>query len=207
MRHPIPSAATALAGALALAACGSNFAPGPEASTGARDTGTPTAPAMPQGTPSPVASDTAATGSATPVAGENDGQPDITPAALTGDAAKGEKGARAMLLAWARGIEQREFDQAWALMGDAAKAQLSKAQFNALFHPLQAITVAVPSGSMEGAAGSSYYTAPATVTGTRADGTKTTLKGEVVLRRVNDVPGATPAQLAWHIEQVNLKPA
>jgi hypothetical protein len=141
------------------------------------------------------------------VAGENDGQPDITPAALTGDAAKGEKGARAMLLAWARGIEQREFDQAWALMGDAAKAQLSKAQFNALFHPLQAITVAVPGGTMEGAAGSSYYTAPATVTGTRADGTKATLKGEVVLRRVNDVPGATPAQLAWHIEQVNLKPA
>jgi hypothetical protein len=59
---------------------------------------------------------------------------------------------------------------------------------------------------MEGAAGSSYYTAPATITGIRADGSKATLKGEVVLRRVNDVPGATPEQLAWHIEQVNLTP-
>jgi hypothetical protein len=72
---------------------------------------------------------------------------------------------------------------------------------------LQNISVAVPTGTMEGAAGSSYYTAPATITGIRADGSKATLRGDVVLRRVNDVPGATPEQLAWHIEQVNLKPA
>ena len=131
----------------------------------------------------------------------------LSSAKLTGDAAKGVKGARNMLLAWARGIELREFDQAWNLMGDAAKAQLSRAQFNARFQPLRNITVAVPTGTMEGAAGSSYYTAPATITGLRADGTTQTLKGEVVLRRVNDVPGATPEQLAWHIEQVNLTPA
>ena len=152
--------------------------------------------------PSPPSPSSAAT-----EAGENDGSPDITPVPLTPDAAKTEKGARANLLAWARGIELREFDQAWALMGDAAKSQTSKAQFNALFHPLRNITVAVPGGDMEGAAGSSYYTVPATVTGTGADGTKAVLKGDVVLRRVNDVDGATPEQLKWHIEQVNLKPA
>jgi hypothetical protein len=157
----------------------------------------PVSPTSPS--PPPVASATD-----TPVEGENDGSPDITPAKLTSDAAKGEKGARNLLLAWARGIELREFDQAWSLMGDTAKAQLSKAQFNARFHPLKNITVAVPAGTMEGAAGSSYYTAPTTVTGYRADGTKVTLKGEVVLRRVNDVPGATPEQHAWHIEQENL---
>jgi hypothetical protein len=141
------------------------------------------------------------------VSGENDGTPDITPAPLAAQAAKTEKGARANLLAWARGIELREFDQAWQLMGDAAKAQRSKAQFNALFHPLQNITVAVSGGDMEGAAGSIYYTVPTTITGTGPGGRRQVLKGEVVLRRVNDVDGATPAQLKWHIVQVDLAPA
>lgn len=140
------------------------------------------------------------------VAGENDGSPDITPAPLTPEAARSEKGARANLLAWARGIELREFDQAWELMGDAAKAQVSKAQFVTQFGSLHDISVATPAGTVEGAAGSSYYTVPTIVTGTRANGTRATLKGEVVLRRVNDVEGATPAQLAWHIVSVSLTP-
>jgi len=160
-------------------------------------------PASPTSPPTPpLASATSGT-----AAGENDGNPDITPAKLAGDAAKGEKGARNMLLAWARGIELREFDQAWNLMGDAAQAQISKQTFKRMFAPLRDITVAVPAGTMEGAAGSSYYTVPTVVTGKRADGTRTTLKGEVVLRRVNDVPGASAEQLAWHIERLDLKPS
>jgi len=153
----------------------------------------------------PPAADTRSMPSAN--AGENDGSPVITPAPLTPEAAKTEQGARANLLAWARGIELREFDQAWNLMGDAARAQTSKARFRALFQPLREISVAVPGGQIEGAAGSSYYTVPTTITGTRADGTKAELKGEVVLRRVNEVPGATPAQLRWHIERVTLDPS
>jgi hypothetical protein len=201
MTNPIRLAL--LGSAMALAACQQQPSGGegettPQESLPAQSSSTET----PLPTPTP-----SVTAAATPANGENDGHPDITPATLTGDAAKGEKGARNMLLAWARGIELREFDQAWNLMGDAAKAQMSKAQFNALFQPLRDITVAVPGGEMEGAAGSSYYTVPTKITGTRADGSEAVLKGEVVLRRVNDVPGATPAQLAWHIEQVNLKPA
>jgi hypothetical protein len=198
---------------LALAGCKSEFAPGPEASTGAHDGSTPTAPVMPQGTLTPIGAERStetpspAPGDATSIAGENDGQPDLAAIPLPGPDAKTEKGARAMLLPWARGIELREFDQSWKMMGDAAKAQISRTAFNAMFHPLSDITVAVPGGSMEGAAGSSYYTVPTTITGTRADGSKAKLTGDVVLRRVNDVPGATPAQLTWHIEQVNLKPA
>ena len=140
------------------------------------------------------------------VARDNDGSPDIGPVPLTGDAAKGEEGARNMLLAWARGIELRKFDQAWNLMGDAAKAQTSNAAFNAMFAPLRGITVSASPGTMEGAAGSSYYTSPVTIAGTRPDGTKAAIGGEVVLRRANDVPGATARQLAWHIEQLNLAP-
>jgi hypothetical protein len=193
-----------LGSAMALAACQQQPAGGGGTATDASSPSTATPIPTETPAPTPTPSDTA---SAVPATGENDGSPDITPAKLTGDAAKSEKGARNMLLAWSRGIELREFDQAWALMGDAAKAQTSKAQFNALFHPLRDIAIAVAGGEMEGAAGSSYYSVPTTVTGTRADGSKATLKGEVVLRRVNDVPGATAKQLAWHIEQVNLKPA
>ncbi len=142
-----------------------------------------------------------------PFAGENDGFPDLTPARVPSEAAKGVIGARAVLLPWARGIELREFDQSWAMMGDAAKAQVSKVQFNAMFHPLRDLFVRLPEGTMEGAAGSSFYTVPTTVTGTRADGTKVTYKGDVVVRRVNDVPGATAEQLAWHIVQLILKPS
>ncbi len=160
---------------------------------------TPSSPPSPPPLPAPV---TPSTGS-----GENDGYPDLTPAPLTGDAAKSETGARSLVLSWARAVELREFDQAWEMMGKAGQAQISKGEFNALFHPLRDITVAVPTGSSEGAAGSIYYTAPATVTGTRVDGSKAVLKGEVVLRRVNDVDGATPAQLRWHFAQVNLAPA
>jgi hypothetical protein len=195
---------TVMAGALALAACRQQPAADASAAPTA-ERSTPIAP-LPSA-PATIPPTPAAPDRAVAPAGENDGSPDITPAPLTGEAAKTETGARANLLAWARGIELREFDQAWNLMGDAAKAQISKAQFNALFHPLRTITVAVPGGEMEGAAGSSYYTVPTTVTGTRADGSKAVLKGEVILRRVNDVPGATPAQLAWHIERVNLAPA
>jgi hypothetical protein len=198
MHNPIRVAL--LVSAMALAACQQQ----PAREAGAASEASSPSPALATDTSTPSPADPA---TATTIAGENDGSPDITPAQLTGDAAKGEKGARNMLLAWARGIELREFDQAWNLMGDTAKAQLPKAQFNARFQPLANITVAAPTGTMEGAAGSSYYTAPTTITGTRADGSKATLKGEVVLRRVNDVPGATPEQIAWHIEQVNLTPA
>jgi hypothetical protein len=199
MYNPIRFAT--LGSAMALAAC--QQAPSAKNSEAAQNTIGTAEPT--QTSPAPTAP--GSTEATAPGIGENDGVPDITPAKLTGEAAKGEKGARNLLLAWARGIEQREFDQAWNLMGDAAKTQLPKAQFNARFHPLRKITVAVPTGMMEGAAGSSYYNAPTTITGVRADGSMARLKGEVVLRRVNDVPGATPEQLAWHIEQVNLTPA
>ena len=91
-------------------------------------------------------------------------------------------------------------------MSQAAKDHTSKSAFNARFGQLRDITVAVPTGTMEGAAGSSYYTAPTTVSGTRADGSRAELQGEVTLRRTNDVPGATAEQLRWHIVSVHLEP-
>lgn len=136
--------------------------------------------------------------------GVNDGYPDLTPAPSTPEAERTETGARNVLLAFARAIELQEWDQAWAMLGEADRARWSKAQFAALFRDLDDVMVAVPSGTMEGAAGSSYYTAPTTITGTDQDGRPVRFEGEIVLKRSNDVPGATAEQLRWRIDRVDL---
>ncbi|WP_147366936.1 hypothetical protein [Aurantiacibacter zhengii] len=134
----------------------------------------------------------------------NDGFPTLVPPTLTPEAERSETGARSMLLTWTRAIELEEFDQAWDLLPDSAQAKWGRAEFAALFEGLQNITVAAPDGRMEGAAGSSYYTAPVTITANDEDGRPVRYEGEVVLRRVNDVPGASEEQLRWHIEQLSL---
>ena len=136
--------------------------------------------------------------------GINEGYPDLTPAPLAPASERTEKGARNVLIGFARAIELREYDQAWSMLGPSAKATWSKTKFNGLFDGLKDITVAVPTGTMEGAAGSSYYTSQSTITATDRDGRPIRIEGPIVLRRVNDVDGATPAQLHWHIESANL---
>ena len=136
--------------------------------------------------------------------GVNDGYPDLTPARLTPAAERTEKGARNVLLSWARAIELKEFDQAWSMLGARDKQRWSKAQFAALFDGVGQITVAVPSGTMEGAAGSSYYTVPITITAEGGSSAPLRIEGPVVLKRVNDVPGATAEQLRWHIDSADL---
>lgn len=134
--------------------------------------------------------------------GENDGYPDISPAPLTPEAERSDTGARNLLLAFARGIELAEFDQAWALLSEGDRQRWSKAEFAAQFADLDEITVAVPEGTSEGAAGSIYYTTPITVSGNDTEGRPIRYEGEAVLRRVNDVDGASPEQLRWHFDQL-----
>jgi hypothetical protein len=136
--------------------------------------------------------------------GENDGYPNLDPVPLTPEAERGETGARSVLLSFARAIELREFDQAWAMLDEADQVKWSKSEWRKLFADLGEITVAVPGGTMEGAAGSSYYTSQATITADDKDGRPVRYEGPIVLRRVNDVPGASAEQLRWHIDSVKL---
>lgn len=187
-----------VAAALVLTACDSpDVTQEPAAPAAAQDTpdlgASPTPSSMPSMVP-PISG----------TAGVNDGDPDLTPPVLTSEAERGEKGARNVLLSWARAIELREYDQAWDLFGASGKERMSRAEFARIFAGLDDITVAVPGGSMEGAAGSSYYTSQATITAEDADGRPVRFEGPVVLRRVNDVPGATAAQLRWHVESADL---
>ena len=126
-------------------------------------------------------------------------------APLTPEANRSETGARAVLLEWASALENKRFDRAWCQFADGGRASgMSLKQFTAQWAKFEKLTVAVPGGSMERAAGTSYYTAPATITAEGKDRTETVFAGDVVLSRVNDVPGAAPADLRWSIRSADL---
>ena len=61
--------------------------------------------------------------------------------------------------------------------------------------------------SLEGAAGSIYASVPVRVRATTTSGEDQRFAGTYELRRVNDVPGATPLQLRWHIHRARLDAA
>lgn len=138
-----------------------------------------------------------------PESAADEGSSGPDPAPLVPEAEKGETGARNVLLDFARAIELEEFGKAYAMLGDGDRQGMTRAEFAAMFEGLGEITVAVPSGRMEGAAGSLYYEVPTTITGS---GSGKSLTGTTVLRRVNDVPGATAEQLRWHIESFRVEP-
>lgn len=65
------------------------------------------------------------------------------------------------------------------------------------------VTLLPGKGTSEGACGSLYYEAPVTL---RFDESGEERSGTITLRRVNDVEGATPDQLRWHIERSTVGP-
>lgn len=206
-RTPVLLAGTAL---LALAGCG-NGADAPRSDPGATEpiaSASPSAPGPEDAVSAPTATPTPPTlqpplPTSTPEPGQPvpPAPPAPPPPPLTASD-KGEKGARGVLLAWARALENRQFALARAQFGHPPS---SEAAFVRWWERYATITVAVPGGEMDAGAGSLTYTAPATVTGTTRDGKPFRLQGDVVLRRVNDVDGATPAQLRWHIDSADLQ--
>tara|TARA_R100001129_G_scaffold24289_1_gene15675 strand:- start:120 stop:818 length:699 start_codon:yes stop_codon:yes gene_type:complete len=211
-RRPLAALVIPLS-ALALAACDTAHAPAPDAAADDADAASTAAPTEGDAA-TETNSDTNATAaddqstpdiSPTPPpgytdgSGVNEGYPDLTPAKLTSEAERGEEGARNVLLYFSRALELKEFNQAYAMMRGEAREGTTAAQLTKRFADFGEITVSAPSGQIEGAAGTSYYTAPATITG--SNGQK--LNGEIVLSRVNDVPGASADQLRWHVRMFN----
>ncbi|UUR07556.1 hypothetical protein [Sphingomonas glaciei] len=190
---------------LALAACQqqpatNTSAPADNAATVSTDTVAP----MPAQSPAEPPANARAPAPAPRPTGNEAAAPDLSPPPLTDAAERGEKGARNILLSFARAIELKRLDTAYALLSPGDRQRWSRAQFAAIFKDLGKITVAVPTGTTEGAAGSLYYTAPITITSTDKDGRPVRIEGEAVLRRVNDVDSATPAQLRWHFDHLTL---
>lgn len=194
-------------GSLALAGCGGS-APEPSASQASASGSTPSpvangsaapeqvpAPRPPAPPPAPVPP--IAPPPPSPV-------PPPPPPLLTPEAAKGEKGARAVLLTWARALENHDFGLAWEQFRHPPAGRNGYVKWWSRY---RTITVSLGTGSVEGGAGSLYYEVPVTMTGETIRGEPYRLRGTAVVRRVNDIDGASADQLRWHIDTANLEDA
>ncbi|OCC23820.1 hypothetical protein MB02_08265 [Croceicoccus estronivorus] len=87
------------------------------------------------------------------------------------------------------------WDDAARAWGEGEDAQTLRARFDGE----DPVMLIVGEGTSEGAAGSIYYSAPYVIN--RAGHPEE--KGTIVLRRVNDVPGASQASLHWHVSSMD----
>jgi len=101
-------------------------------------------------------------------------------------------------------IEQGRWNEARAYWRDAASAETFRGQLAG--YSQVHMEIGKP-GESEGAAGSIYITDPAVFYGKTRAGAEFRRAAEVILRRVNDVPGSTEAQRRWHIERIDWKAA
>ncbi|MBA3895609.1 MAG: hypothetical protein H0X36_00400 [Sphingomonadaceae bacterium] len=189
---------------LALAACGQ-----PAADKGASENVAPrheppaAAPALP-------ASNAADSANWPRAPGTPGGLPDDrTPISEVPIAAESAQGAAQVVERYGWLLEAGDFAKARSLWSDGGLASgLSEAAFAQSWGKYAQVHAMVGApGRIEGAAGSLHVEVPLQLYGTLKDGGRRfNLIGLVTLRRVNNVPGATPAQLSWHISASGLKP-
>jgi hypothetical protein len=165
---------------VALASCGSPDQPNaPQAS---ETTAEPAA--APTGSPSPLASEAALT------------PPVLTPVPQPQNlAVLDSRDCGTVAHAYFDALARGDFAFAARVWNDPV---IDDARLRALFHDYKQPVVTVSDLRQEGAAGSLYCTVTGKLTD-GADASKPPRTGEIVLKRVNDVPGATPAQLRWTI--------
>lgn len=105
-------------------------------------------------------------------------------------------------------IDARDFATAWTQWGDDGRPGQTFAAFEKGFAHTRATKVKTGTlGPSEGAAGSIYQTVPVTVEATLDDGSAQRFAGSYVVRRINNVDGASPSQLRWHLASATLRPA
>jgi hypothetical protein len=97
-------------------------------------------------------------------------------------------------------IEQKRFAEAEKLWNSTQSA----AQFRTQLKRYKEAHLEIGNpGDSEGAAGSIYVTIPVIFYGDDANGAQFRRQADVILRRVNDVPGSTEEQRRWHIERID----
>lgn len=151
-------------------------------------------PAQQQGTLAAVATDAAPTSQSAPAA-----VPAPIPAPVPPSTSRDPA---TVVVAWAKAMSLKDWGSAYRYWGDhGARSGLTQAQFAASWGKLTNPEFELHSGTTEGAAGSLYYTAPIML----IDGQRQ-VNGEIVLRWVDDVDGASAEQLRWHIESLSIEP-
>ena len=121
--------------------------------------------------------------------------PTPTPQPTQDQAALDSRDCRTVAQAYADAIERHDFDFAARAWNDPV---IDAARLKARFAGFAVPRIEIKKVEEEGAAGSLYCTVTGVLTDT-ADPNKKTRSGEIVLKRVNDVPGATADQLRWTI--------
>lgn len=97
-------------------------------------------------------------------------------------------------------VEQGRWKEAEALWGDPQNARKFASDLKPHIREIH-IEIGAP-GEMEGAAGSIFVTVPIHFYGKDEKGVAFRKAADVIVRRVNDVPGSTEAQRRWHIDRV-----
>ncbi len=160
-----------VATALLISGCGTNEAPAPDETAA-----TPAAPAA-----------SAATATVSPA-------PAPAPAPRVADfPALASKDCAEVVTFYLEALGGREWAKAALVWNDPA---IDGARLSSVFGGYKELRLAWPDPSVEGAAGSAYCTVDGTLTDA-GDPAKSSVSGTMVLKRVNDVPGATPDQLRW----------
>ncbi|MEH3106417.1 MAG: hypothetical protein PGN09_03785 [Sphingomonas fennica] len=128
------------------------------------------------------------------------------PAACRPDPRSAEAAVAVVRLYYAA-IDAGDFATAWAQWGPGGQPGRDYAAFVAGFATTRSATVAV-TGAVESdaGAGSIYATVPVAIKAIETDGRRRLYSGSYVLRRVNDVDGASAAQRRWHIASARLVP-
>ena len=200
MPRPVPLILASTA-ALALAACGDRAPPAND--TAANNTAVAPAPIL-NGTLEKAQPELIP-----PAPGEPGGLPDDkTPLAEAPFAPDSPQAAADLVQRYAAFLEEGKFDDAYAAWGGGGDASgMTATDFAASFDKYSEIHAQVGGPSApEGAAGSIYVTVPLQLYGRLKAGGTFNLIGPVTIRRVNNVDGASPAQLKWHIDKSDLKP-
>jgi len=147
-----------------------------------------------------IASDPGVTCDAEPVNPPPPGTPgglpdDRTPVSEAPFAATSAQGAANVVQTYFALLEQGRAGEAAALRSDRQVFDLKP---YASYHA----QIGAP-GAIEGAAGSLFVTVPIVIYGRFATGKPLHQSGNAVLRRVNNVPGASAEQLRWRIERLD----
>lgn len=128
-------------------------------------------------------------------------------AAAVPEAEKTPAAARAIVMRYYAAIDRGDHGAAYALWAaQGAASGKSPAAFAQGF--AQTVRSRVTAGTpvnADGAAGSLFIEVPVQVQATLRDGTEQRFAGSYILRRVNDVPGASAEQLRWRIARADLR--
>lgn len=121
---------------------------------------------------------------------------------------KGMQAAADVVRRYYAAIDARDYATAWVQWGDDGRPGTTLKAFEDGYAHTRSTRVTI--GTLmpgDGAAGSIYQPVPVTVDAALDDGRSQRFVGNYVIRRINDVDGATAAQLRWHIDSANLRPA